>query len=146
MNTEEALLVLNKLKPSLEHIQRSIADMTKPEGNIEALTLYQEMQSIEDKLFSVIKSIQWMKRPVAAQGRLLKRSDGRYIIEDTDVFFTSGDVLDVLVNEEDDSDSHWVPTRMEYANDDYYIFALGQRTRIDGVTVRVKESLLSALI
>ena len=78
--------------------------------------------------------------PVELLGRLLKNTDGRYQIEDTDRTFSSGGFCEALLPFHDDEDTNytWIPTAIESRNDEYY-FTARPNVPLTGVMVRTKR-------
>lgn len=82
-----------------------------------------------------------MFAPVFAQGRLFKNNSGRYEIEGTDIYFTSGSGCEVYLpyNEYDEDGEYmtWIPTTIEHSNG--YYFTARPDIPLDGAMVRVKK-------
>lgn len=87
-----------------------------------------------DMLDSVSRLIDWANKPILAEGRLTKNSEGRYEIEDTDIYFTSGSLLDYW----DEEDEEWCSSRVEHNGQDYFVVLLGREKNLEGVKVRAK--------
>ena len=88
-----------------------------------------------NKLGDVVSILEWINKPVKREGYLTKNpSTGRYEFEGTDIYFTSGEPLDVW----DEDWESWHHSRVEHSNGDYYIVALGKEKPIEGVKVRVR--------
>lgn len=67
------------------------------------------------------------------QGILIKRPDKRYEIENTEIYFTSGERIEYW-----DENRGWIKSRVEHTNDDYYIVDFGKDKKIAGLKVRTK--------
>jgi hypothetical protein len=91
-----------------------------------------------DLLTDAYYRLEWVNKPVIAEGRLVKNDEERYEIEDTSIVFTSGRPLDVWRYDEFDEKYEWVLTRVEHNGEDYYIKALGREAPIEGLKVRVR--------
>lgn len=87
----------------------------------------------------------YMFAPVDAEGTLVKRSDGRYEIAGTSIYFTSGSCCEILVPYREDYDPEydeapfltWIYTTIEHRNDNYY-FTARPDIPMDGARVRTK--------
>ena len=93
---------------------------------------------ILEKLSDADYRLEWMAKPIKVEGALIKREDGRYEIEGTDIYFTSGKPIEVLKYDESQEEYDWVYSRVEHSSEDYYIVTLGKQTKIDGLKVRTR--------
>lgn len=96
--------------------------------------MHEVARSIMDKLFVIKQELDWINYPIRAEGPLVKRNDGRYEIEGTNIYFTSGSPLDVW----DSESENWYRSVVEHNGTDYYIKVFGKKRTIKGVIVRAR--------
>ena len=82
--------------------------------------------------------MEWVNKPVKAEGYLAERSDGRYGIDGTEIYFTSGSRIDVWRYDEFDERYDWFYTTVEHNGEDYYIEVFGRDILIEGAKVRAR--------
>lgn len=82
--------------------------------------------------------LEWLDKPIVAEGVLVKNANERYEIEGTGVEFTSGRPLDVWHYDDWKEEYKWTRSRLEHGNGDYYIVALGKDVSIEGLKVRAR--------
>lgn len=87
-------------------------------------------RTITDKLGDIKSIIEWVNKPVRAEGYLQKNGNGRY--ELSGIELTSGYPIDAW----DQNYQEWVTTRIEHSGD-YYIYHLKDQEITDTV-VRIK--------
>lgn len=128
---------LNDIWSEISSLQKKIQEIVEPEGFFKP-DLHTQLQDIsfhhlspderqkldelckmEGYLRNILRSLERLNAPVACEGRLHKRSDGRYGLENGN-HFTSGSAIEVLVDDEDEG-PYWLTTRVEHNGDDYYI-------------------------
>lgn len=80
------------------------------------IQLHDELYGIFDKLEDVCNRLSYLKRPITGSGFLFKNELGRFELPDG-FYFTAGDTLEVLIQEEDHV--HWVLTQMKHNGEDY---------------------------
>lgn len=145
MKLEEAYKVFAKIQQAMGGVKESswgsedfvdefdydLEDVEERYKNKLAMEIMDKLGDIEDLLDSATK-------PIKAEGKLVKRSDGRYEIQGTDEYFSSGKPLEVYRYDEFDERYEWVKSRVEHSNGDYYIVALGKDVEIEGLKVRVR--------
>lgn len=131
MKLNEAETILNRIQKDLEKI--AIIDEFELENyEPEELLLSKEYLEIANHLSKAVNIINYHQKAVNATGNLLKRPDGRYEIEGTDYYFTSGSPIEIW----DSEDGHFVCTRIEY-KEDYY--AVGyQGKSLSGLLARLR--------
>ncbi|MDI3236457.1 DUF5348 domain-containing protein [Exiguobacterium antarcticum] len=74
--------------------------------------------------------IKYLNQAVKRNGYLSKQSNGRYLLNDTEL--TSGMLVEIM-----DDDFEWRLTRIEHSGD-YYAVALGKTIAIDGRKCRLR--------
>lgn len=120
---QKALPVLRELMKDLEGIEEGfdLDAMTDEErGHIKHL------RALGHNPFNeAVWRIESMLQPdVLAQGRLVKNRAGRYEIEGTDYYFTSGSSCEIYVPFYDDEPGEhmtWLPTSIEHNKDYYFV-------------------------
>ncbi|WP_342404236.1 DUF5348 domain-containing protein [Brevibacillus sp. FSL K6-2834] len=95
----------------LENIEPSVLSADE---RLEYHLLYRATEHLEAALYD----LSYLNKKVSAQGRLYKNSSGRYAINE-DHYFTCGETIEILMNEEEDG-GYWVRTRIEHNGEDYY--------------------------
>ncbi|MDA5110876.1 DUF5348 domain-containing protein [Brevibacillus thermoruber] len=104
-------VTVQQVNQYLENIEPSVLSAD------ERLT-YHLLYRVTEHLEAALYDLTYLNGKVAAQGRLYKNSSGRYAI-DEDHYFTCGETIEILVNEDEDG-GYWVRTRIEHNGDDYY--------------------------
>ena len=102
-------------------------------NNKDELLLYRESSSILEQLEDIQKRIDYLKKPIKYQGRLLKNREGRYEIDKCGHYYTSGDNIEAYIEE----DEEWTITRVEYKNNDYYLVGY-KEVDMNNLLVRVR--------
>lgn len=146
MKLEEAFKVFEKVQLAMGGLKESswgsedfvqefdydLEDVEERYKNDVAINIMNQLGKIDNLL-------EWIQKDVKEEGKLVKRSDGRYEIEGTDEYFSSGKPLEVFLNSNEFNErDEWVKSRVEHANGDYYIVALGKEKSLEGVKVRVR--------
>lgn len=89
-------------------------------------------RQILEKLQDAYKTLEYMERPVVAEGQLELCENGRYSLVKREL--ATGYPLEYW----DVECGHFIPSRIEYGQNGYYIVALGQDEPIEGLRVRIK--------
>lgn len=130
-------VIQNKLEELKEYggiINEVEYDRENPEQNFKA----DNYLRVLDLLGDVDSILEWLEKPIVAEGVLVKNAGGRYQIDGTDVEFTSGRPLDVWHYDDWKEKEVWTRSRVEHGNGDYYIVALGKDVSIEGLKVRTR--------
>lgn len=88
--------------------------------------------SILSRLSDIKIDLDWLHKPILAQGYLLKNENGRYKVKGQEL--TSGHPLDYY----DKDFEEWKHSRVEHNGDDYYIYHYGRERSIEGLLVRIR--------
>ena len=141
----------NKMMKELEKLENSLKYMTKDLKEIEDswsdhfnandpddMYLRSAFAKAEDKLSDVRRTILGINAPVIAEGRLYKNSAGRYQIQGTEVYFTSGSTLEVLYARYALDPREWIESSVEHNGTDYCLTRL-QGVSMEGLIARAKE-------
>lgn len=140
---DKMLKDLKKLENDMKYITKDlkgIDDSWTDHFNSEDpndIYLRHTVAEIEDKLSKVRRVIQGIYAPVVAEGRLIKNSSGRYEIEGTGYYFTSGSTVEVLVTRWKGDPQEWVKSSVEHDGTDYYLTMF--TGSMEGLNARVKE-------
>lgn len=139
MKIEQVEAILRRIQGNMEGLKEYGGmidefdyDRENPEEHFKASTIRQVL----DKLGDIQWELEWLDKPIIAEGVLMKNENGRYEIEGTGVEFTSGRPLDVWHYDDWKEEYEWTRSRVEHGNDDYYIVALGKEVSIEGLKVR----------
>lgn len=92
------------------------------------------LYQVQDKISDAYYLLKNLDKPVRAEGRLEKQSNGRYQVDGVEL--TSGSYVEFFDDDEDGG--CYVPSRVEHNGEDYYIVALGREKSIKGLRVRIK--------
>lgn len=123
-------LELKRVSKQIEDVMYGISrDDLTPDERLEAYIL----QQIGETLEKIAKDVEYLDKPITAQGRLSKNEAGRYAINGDYPYFTSGSPIEILIEDEDGG--YWVKTRIEHKNGDYYAVDL-PNLKLDGVMAR----------
>ena len=120
---KKALPVLKELEKDLEWIENefSVKNSTEEERS--------QVKQIRNMACRPLDETAWrmerMFMPIKSKGHLFLNEAGRYQIENTDRYFTSGDSCEVFLPYYDDEEEYytWIPTSIESKNGEYYFTA-----------------------
>lgn len=114
--------------------------------NAEELFLTDELYGILDRLSDISHTLNYLDRPVKAEGRLHKNSNGRYELNGHE--FSSGCGIEYLADDDrhmtyDESDEYvsvpyWCASRIEHDGTDYYIVGASKDLELEGLQVRYR--------
>lgn len=96
------------------------------------LFIVDELYKILDKLTDISSSINYLNRPITAEGVLHKNKNGRY--EFNDIELSCGYVIEYLST---DNRPKWITSRIEHNGTDYYIVDNKDIT-LEGLHVRIR--------
>src|SRR5690606_8629502 len=102
-------------------------DIDNPNENQKASTMLSAIRKLEE----VYEVLNYLTKPIRFESVLLKNKNGRYETAKGDKEFTSGSKIEFF----DEEWNEWVVSRVEYKNEDYYIFSY-PRINMDGLKVR----------
>lgn len=121
--------ILYRLGNSAENIKYDLDDLDES-------FMVNQFNRLESKLYDIKRRIDYLSKPVEEQGFLKHNKGGRYELP-SGTYFTTGDVCEILVSDEDD-EQYWVLTLIEHNGEDYYAKALGRDVSINGRMVRCR--------
>lgn len=131
-----ALPVLQELSKDLEWIENEFLPSQATE---EERSQVKHLRNIAYRQFDESAwRLERLFMPVKSQGHLFKNSAGRYQIEGTERYFTSGDSCEVFLPFHDDEEENyaWIPTSIEHHKD--YYFTARPDVPMAGALVRTK--------
>lgn len=96
---------------------------------------YSSFQWILDKLQDVLYEIEYLNKPIVAEGTLYKNEADRYEMNDN-YYFTSGSPIEIYIHDSYEERNVWHKSRVEHNGDDYYV--VGYKGSIDGLRARVR--------
>lgn len=103
--------------------------------NPNQIQLWEEMRGIVDQLHRAKTDIDYMNRPILADGILRQNGNGRYEAGGRE--FTSGSVLEALIDDGRYDCPHWVVSRIEHDGTRYYLYGY-KNIVLDGLKVRFR--------
>lgn len=131
------LPVLQELSKDLEWIENEFSPGKATEEE------RSQVKHLRDIAYRRFDEASWrlerMFMTVKSKGILFKNSAGRYQIENTDRYFTSGDSCEVFLPfyDDEDKDYTWIPTSIESKNGEYY-FTARPEVPMAGALVRTR--------
>ncbi|MBX0320341.1 DUF5348 domain-containing protein [Shouchella clausii] len=134
METKRAFDVFYKIRRQIRKLEEEGGlpqELTRQSDNPDETLKSTLGMSILGKLEDISYMMDWLEKPIAADGVLAKNHNGRYGVQDIEL--TSGHPLEVW----DEEYKEWSLSRIEYDND-YYITSLGRDKSIEGVRVRIR--------
>lgn len=134
------MMDLEKAYDIFSNIKREIDKMANQYGNLpdefdhnyndeEERFKHNQALLIVDNLHDIRSSLDWMNKPILAEGRLFKNSNDRYELDGIEL--TSGQTIEAWAN-----DYGWIITRIEHRGD-YYIYDLKDQD-INNTLVRIR--------
>jgi hypothetical protein len=136
MHVNEVLKILEKMKYDLKRINESADEFEYDYDNVEDRFKNNMARKIANHTDELLYLAEWLAKPVVKEGRLVKdNSTGRYEIEGTDFYFTSGSTIEIW----DIEDECYVKTRIEHTAGDYYAYAFGPEIKLEGLKARIRR-------
>ncbi|MFE6170196.1 DUF5348 domain-containing protein [Viridibacillus arvi] len=132
VNLKQAERLMGKIYYNAKHLG-NVNEFEVNEIDVEEHFRGNQMKVIAAHLLEAVKLYEYIDTPVRAEGTLYQRSDGRYGIKDTDIYFASGDTIEYW----DEGYGSYELSRIEYKDDDYYIVGM-HRGQIAGLKVRIR--------
>lgn len=133
----EALSVLQELQKDIEWLDNEFSPSQATE---EERCQVKHLRNIANRQFDEAAwRLERLFMPVKSKGTLFLNSEGRYQIEGTEHYFTSGSFCEVFLPFYDDEDEYytWIPTSIEHKNGDYY-FTARPDVSLAGAIVRTR--------
>lgn len=136
INHMKDLLEKLPLSVTVQQVNRCLENIEPSVLSADERLTYHLLYRVTEHLEAALYDLSYLNGKVTAQGRLYKNSSGRYAI-DEDHYFTCGEIIEILVNEEEDG-GYWVRTRIEHNGDDYYAIAR-PKINLQGTMARVRN-------
>jgi len=89
---------------------------------------------ILNKLVDANSMLNWISKPIKAQGFLVKNENNRYGVENNEL--SSGYPIDWY----NEVEQEWDTSRIEHNGEDYYIVGYGREKSIEGIFVRIRKT------
>lgn len=118
INTMKELLGKLPLSVTVQKVNQILENIEPSVLSADERLEYHLLNRVTEHLEAALYDLSYLNKKVTAQGRLYKNSSGRYAINE-DHYFTCGETIEILVNEEKDG-GYWVRTRIEHNGEDYY--------------------------
>lgn len=139
---EEATKAFQKVNDQIQDLIYKLGDecdnlRSKPE-DLDHEFMRDQYRSLADKLDDIYRRIEYLSKPIVAQGYIRHNESKRYELPDG-TYFTSGSSCEILFNDKEYGEQYWVKTTIEHNGDDYYSTALGRDVNINEMMVRVRE-------
>ena len=105
-------------------------------ADAEQLFMLDELRKILSTLANVSHTINYLDKPIKAEGALYKNSNDRYEINDIEL--SSGDSIEYLIANDCNHIPHWCASRIEHNGTDYYIVGAADLGKLEGIRVRIR--------
>ncbi|MNI26124.1 hypothetical protein D3C73_798080 [compost metagenome] len=125
---------LKKLYDLLQEAEDSITYESASADDLMHRSLFYQ---VKDKFESILPIVSGIDAPIIARGRITKKSNGRYKINESH-YLTCGSMIEVLICDDFDDREKWVSTRVEHKNGDYYIVGY-PNVPMQGLLARVRK-------
>lgn len=140
-----------KLKQILYHSQYEMYDdlsgLEYNKADAEELFLLDELQQIMYKIDDISHTLNYLEKPIKAEGTLHKNANGRYEVQGIEL--SSGCGLEYLATDDrhmryNDNDDYvptpyWCASRIEHDGTDYYIVGANDLDTLENVRVRIRR-------
>lgn len=104
-------------------------------NDADQLFLLDELRGVMEKLDSAKDKIDYINKPIKLEGYLYKNSNGRYQVEYKE--YTSGNLIEILIEDDYHDVPFWQRTRVEHDGKDYYVVGC-EDVKMQGLKVRVR--------
>jgi hypothetical protein len=132
MNTNEAKGLISRIRNDLKELAAHSDDGFELTNDAESKFDNAILCTIASKAYDIIHNYEYMKRSVKAEGFLFKRPDGRFGIQGTSEYFTSGSPIEIW----DEDDEMYIMTRIEHGEDYYALHYKNQE--LEGLKARYR--------
>lgn len=139
---EELLSELKRLGRDIRNIQRAcgyddcsdLSCLDIPTQDAEGLFLWDELQGIMDSLADAQAKIDYLSRPIRAEGVLRMGKNERYCLKGTELL--CGSHVEILVEDNCHDVPYWCFGRLEHDNG--YYFTGARKMRLQGAKARIR--------
>lgn len=118
INYMKDLLEKLPISVTVQQVNRCLEKIEHSALSADERLTFHLLYKVTENLEAALDDLSYLNGKVTVQGRLYKNSSGRYAI-DEDHYFTCGETIEILVNEEENG-GYWVRTRIEHNGEDYY--------------------------
>lgn len=118
INHMKDLLEKLPLSVTVQQVNRCLEKIEPSALSADDRLEYHLLYRVTEHLEAALYDLSYLNGKVTAQGRLYKNSSGRYAINE-DHYFTCGETIEILVNEDADG-GYWIRTKIEHNGEDYY--------------------------
>jgi hypothetical protein len=124
-----------QLKQTVKALQDMEDGTSRSELNDNELMQYYAFWRIKNKLEDALAEIEYLKKPVVAEGTLYKNEQGRYEIDHLH-YFTSGSPIEIYIYDDFEERYYWYKSRVEHKDGDYYV--VGYDGPLEGLKARIR--------
>jgi hypothetical protein len=89
-----------------------------------------------NKLSDAKRRLDYLSKPVRFTGTLSRNSGGKYELKNGH-YYSSGNNIEALINDDDREYPYWIRSRVEHDGEDYYIVGFKDAS-LEGLTVRIR--------
>ena len=140
---EELLSELKQLGRDIRNVQRAcgydecsdLSCLDIPMQDAEGLFLWDELYGVMDKLADAQAGIDYLSRPVQAEGVLRKGRNEHYYLNNVE--FTCGSPVEILVEDDCRDVPYWRSGRLEHDGKRYY-FTGAKQMSLQGARARIR--------
>lgn len=136
INNMKVLLGKLPLSVTVQQLNRYLENLDPSFLTADDRLEYHLLYRVTEHLEAALYDLSYLNGKVTAQGRLYKNSSGRYAINE-DHYFTCGETIEILVNEDEDG-GYWVRTKIEHNGEDYYAVDR-PKINLQGTMARVRN-------
>lgn len=134
----ELLQEVNKTGSFIKHLQNQLQEFSDSyslqNASTDERTTAMMFVSLLDKLEDASDIIEFYKRPITKQGYLNQNSNGRYVVDGTEL--TCGSTVEILYDRWQEGKTEWLKTQIEAENGVYY--AVGYQDALNGALARIR--------
>ncbi|MFI3115532.1 MAG: DUF5348 domain-containing protein [Clostridia bacterium] len=127
--------VVNEIVNKIDYIECEQINISDADlKNADDIFMSNEVARILDVLIDVQGNIEYLSKPIKLEGKLFRNTYGKYEIENTEKWYSSGCIIEYLC--ENDYPC-WKKSSIEYNGVDYYIVA-DNDIDLNGLLVRTR--------
>jgi len=121
MKIKEALQELELIAQKVKPLYDNLDNLEQADGDLELDFIRYQIRQLEDSLYNIIHTNNYLKRPVVYEGILFKNENDRYEIEGTGHELTSGTIIEYLHHSDHYDEDYWIKATVEHYFGDYCI-------------------------
>lgn len=125
-------------------LYEDLSGVSYDKNSSEDLLLLDEAKRMMDKLASVSATVDYLNRPIKRMGVLHKNDAGRYEIDGSATYYTSGSLIEFLctddryIGDEGDTIPYWQISHIEANEKGQYYIVYYNHVQLDGLVVRTR--------